>query len=295
MRPTWFNRREALSSIRTSRFPAALLCVAVAVLASTSAASPATGRANRASFTVAITPVLPPAITGVLYPPKPFSAVGFCRPVLKFGRSCGDYTFKLSAKGGSLPAGMSIDRQSGAVVGLPRGRADTYQPPGSKTPGLYQFAVCVVSKKGTICKPSQLVVFSAFGGTWKGSFQGDSGAFTCNTPLSGDITLSLTQKATIVKGVPVSTVGGTAELTNLPPISAVENWDGTQTGPCTTSTQKFGFGPGKIANPTVGGPDSVNGVWNLQLAPDGSLTGSLTIQDAAKNGFFSELAFTATH
>jgi hypothetical protein len=283
-----------LSSTSTTRVPAALACLAVAALTGASAASPASGRAAKQSFTVAIAPMLPPAIQGVLYPPKPFAAVGFCRPVLKFGKACTGYTFKVSAKGGGLPDGMSVDPQSGAVVGLPRAHTDTYLQAGSKAPGLYKFSVCAVSKSGTRCKPSEVAVFPAIGGTWKGTFEGDPGAFVCNTPLAGNITLSLTQKLAVSKDGPVSTVGGTVSLDSLPPLSKEAGWDGTQNGPCTMTVQTFGFGPGKVASPNAGGQNSANGVWNMGIAPNGSLGGSLTLQDGGKGGFFSQINFTAT-
>ena len=279
----------------TSRLLAALACIGVAALAGAAAGKPASDNHARASFTAAIAPVLPPAINGEVYPPKPYGAVGFCRPVLKFGKTCTGYTFKLGGKG-SLPAGMSVDPASGAVIGLPRGNDDTHLQIGSKTAGLYQFAVCAVRQtpKKVLCKPSEIAVFTPIGGTWKGTFSGDSGAFMCNTPLAGNITLNLTQKLTISKGVPLSTVGGTITLDSLPPLSTVANWDGTQNGPCTMSVQTFGFGPGKVANPNAGGENSANGVWNLGIAPNGSLGGSLTLQDGGKNGFYSPISFTAT-
>jgi hypothetical protein len=283
-----------LSAPCKTRLPAAFACLCLAALSGASAASPAAGRTSKSSFTVAIAPMLPPAVTGVLYPPHPFGPVGFCRPVVKFGKTCTGYTFKLSAKGGSLPDGMGIDAQSGAVVGLPRAHTDTYLQAGSKTPGLYKFSVCAVSKTGTRCEPTEIAVFTLLGGTWKGTFQGDPGAFVCNTPLAGNITLSLTQKLTIAKGVPISTVGGTVTLDSLPPLSTAAGWDGTQSGPCTMTVQKFGFGPGKIASPNAGGQNSANGVWNMGIAPDGSLGGSLTLQDGGKGGFFSQINFTAT-
>ena len=46
----------------------------------------------------------------------------------------------------------------------------------------------------------------------------------------------LTQKVTYTKGVPKSTIGGTATFTNLPPISP----DGVQTGDCKMTEQSFG-------------------------------------------------------
>ncbi|MBV8599469.1 MAG: putative Ig domain-containing protein [Actinobacteria bacterium] len=265
-----------------------IAAAAVAALALATSASPS------ASFTVGFVPMLPPAIAGTLYPPKPYATVGFCRPVLKFGKTCTGYTFRVSAKGGVLPAGMSVDAASGALVGLPGSHDDTYQPARAKSPGQYTFDVCAKSARGTVCKPSQLTVFTPIGGTWTGTFSGDSGAFTCNTPLGGKITLVLTQKVTLAKGVPVSTVGGTATFDSLPPLSNVPNWDGTQNGPCDPSVQTFGFGHGNVANPNANGEDSANGVWNVTLGKDGSLSGSVTLQDGGKNGFFSELSFTAT-
>ena len=95
---------------------------------------------------------------------------------------------------------------------------------------------------------------------------------------------------TIVKGAAKSTVGGSVTMTNLPPIST----DGQQNGPCTTDTQTFGLGPGNVVNPGAGGVNSANGVWNLTVAGDGTLSGSLTVQDKGKSGFFSEFTFTAT-
>jgi hypothetical protein len=263
----------------------------VVLLASASAASPAPSRSARSAFTVAFAPVLPPAIMGTLYPPKPFPTVGFCRPVLKFGRQCGDYTFKLNPHSGILPPGMSVDAQSGQVIGLPRGHADTYQAAGSKTPGLYQFSVCAVLKTKSVCKHTELAVFSNFAGLWKGSYQGDPGAFVCNQPLSGDAQMFLKQTVAVVKGTATSTVSGTVTLTNLPPISP----DGTQNGPCTFSDQTFTLLAGNVTNPEAGGSNSTKGVWNVQMGTSGALAASLTIQDSGANGFFSQLSFTANH
>src|SRR5207253_6607401 len=125
----------------------------------------------------------------------------------------------------------------------------------SPTPGLYKFQVCAKANGRTVCKATQLAVFSGFNGNWAGDYSGDPGAFACNTPLSGQIKLKLAQKVAIVKGVPQSTFTGTATLSNLPPI--MTNTDDHR---CDFSIQTFKL-TGKVNNPSAGADDSGNGLF----------------------------------
>jgi hypothetical protein len=265
---------------------AALICAGVAVLLTASTASPAGNHSARAQFTFSIAPMLPPAIVGVPYPPKPYPAVSACRPAPKAG-ACGPYTFKLSQKAGSLPGGLELDPKTGVVGGVARWNSDVHQPTNSPTPGLYKFQVCARANGRTVCKPTQLAVFSGFNGNWAGDYSGDPGAFACNTPLSGSIKFRLTQKVAIVKGTPQSTFTGTATLTNLPPIMT-----STDDHRCDFSTQAFTL-TGKITNPAASGEDSGNGAFNASVTPTAQMTGNLSVEDGAKAGLFSALSFTA--
>ncbi len=268
-------------------------CATSALLLTASAALPASGHAGKhakAAFTFAVPAMVTPAIVGATYPPKPYPAVSFCKPAPKAGGTCGSYTFKIAKSPGKLPGGIAVGATDGRLTGQPAWLSDLAQPTGSTAPGLFPFVVCAKAKgKGkTICKKSKMAVFTGLGGTWVGNFTGDSGAFTCNTPLSGTIKLVLTQKVTFTKGVPKSTIGGTATFTNLPPLSP----DGVQTGDCKMTEQSFGVS-GTVTNPGVSGPDAANGLWTGNVDSNGQLTGTLTVQDTGNHGFYSELAFTA--
>lgn len=255
-----------------------------------SAAHPATAHGGKAAFTFWVPPMVTPAVVGSAYPPKPYGAVVFCKPAPKPGTPCGKYTFKVAKQPGQLPAGLAVGASDGKLTGTPAWLSDLAQPTGSTTPGLFPFVVCAKAGGGgrTVCKKSKLAVFTGLGGTWVGSFSGDSGAFTCNTPLSGTVKLVLTQKVTYTKGVAKSTVGGTATFTDLPPISA----DGVQSGDCKMTAQSFGI-TGRVANPGASGPNSANGLWTGNVDANGNLNGTITIQDTGNNGFYSELSFTA--
>jgi len=231
--------------------------------------------------------MLPPAIVGMPYPPKPYPAVTACKPAPKAG-ACGGYTFKLSKKGGSLPGGLDIDPKTGVISGVARWNSDIAKPKNTNLPGVYKFQVCARANARTTCKPTQLAVFSGFNGKWAGEYSGDPGAFACETPLSGDIQLKLTQKVTIVKGVPKSTLTGTATMTNLPPILTVQG-----EVHCEMSPQTFKLTAGTVTNPAAGGDDSGNGLFNMQVTPAAQLTGNISVQDAAKAGLFSSFSFTA--
>lgn len=264
--------------------PAALAASALLVTSSASAQS------GEAAFTFAVPAMVTPAIVGSTYPPKPYPAVSFCKPVPKSGTACGKYTFKVAKRPGELPAGLAVGATDGKLTGTPAWLSDLAQPTGSTAPGLFPFVVCAKAPRGkTVCKKSKLAVFTGLGGTWTGDFSGDSGAFTCNTPLSGQVKLVLTQKVTYTKGVPKSTIGGTVTFTSLPPISP----DGVQTGDCKMTEQSFGVS-GTVTNPGVSGPNSANGLWTGNIDAQGTLSGTLTVQDTGNKGFYSELAFTAT-
>jgi hypothetical protein len=267
-------------------------CAAAALLLTSTAARPSSGHAAKPAFTFSVPAMVTPAVVGSSYPPKPYAAVSFCKPVPKAGATCGGYTFKIAKSPGKLPGGISVGATDGKLSGTPAWMSDLAQPTGSTSPGMFPFVVCAKAPaKGskTTCKKSTMAVFTGLGGTWTGNFSGDSGAFTCNTPLSGTIKLVLTQKVTFTKGVPKSTVGGTITFTNLPPISP----DGVQTGDCTMKPQTFGV-TGTVANPGVSGPDEANGLWTGNIDAQDNLTGTLTIQDTGGHGFYSELSFQAT-
>jgi hypothetical protein len=263
-------------------------CAGLALLLSASAASPARSHAGQAAFIFSVAPMLPPAIVGMPYPPKPYPKVSACKPAPKESGACGPYTFKLSKKAGNLPGGLDIDPKTGIVSGVARWNSDILQPKNSPKPGLYKFQICARANAKTVCKPTQLAVFSGFNGSWAGDFQGDPGAFACNTPLSGSIKLKLTQKVTIVKGVPTSTLTGTATLSDLPPIMM-----STEDHNCEMAPQTFRLSGGKVGNPSVGGEDSGNGLFNFQVTPTAQLTGNISVEDGAKTGLFSSLSFTA--
>ena len=263
--------------------PAALTASALLVTSS------ASGAHGKTAFIFSVPAMVTPAIVGSTYPPKPYPAVSFCRPVPKAGTTCGTYTFKVAKQPGKLPPGIEVGATDGKLTGTPAWLSDLAQPTGSTAPGLFPFVVCAKEPKAkTVCKKSKVAVFTGLSGTWIGDFTGDSGAFTCNTPLSGQVKLVLSQKVIVTKGVPKSTVGGTVTFTSLPPISP----DGVQTGDCKMTEQSFGVS-GNVTNPGVSGPNSANGLWTGNVDAQGNLNGTLTIQDTGNNGFYSELAFTA--
>jgi hypothetical protein len=255
------------------------------------AARPTASRTVRPTYGFWVAPMLPPAIVGVRYPPKPYTTVSVCRPVAKSGKPCGAWEFTVARKPGALPAGLALDAADGVLGGTAAWQADVVQPYGSPSTGLYHFVVCgrERGKYGAICKPTKLAVFTGLAGTWTGQFQGDPVAFTCATPPSGTITLDLTQKVAYTNDEAHSTVAGAATLSNLPPISS----NGVQTGDCRLSTQSFTV-TGMVVNPSVSGTDSANGLWNANLTSDGKLTGSLTVQDSGNHGYYSRLSFTLT-
>ncbi len=261
---------------------------ALAVLLLAPTAGARTGHSAKQAAAFVVPAMLPPAVVGVPYPAKPTPAVSVCKPVPKAGGSCGAYTFKASKTAG-LPAGLTLDPTSGAISGTPAANSDV-KPVGSLTPGVYKVSICAHSA-GTVCKATTITVFSRYDGVWLGQFSGDPGAFSCNTPLSGKAKFVFTQKVAVVKGVPVSTLKGSATLTNLPPISA----DGTQDGPCTTSSQTFQI-TGSVKSPEGNGIDSALGIWNGRLSSDGDqMDGSLNIQNTGHTGFFSQLVYVAFH
>ncbi len=259
---------------------------ALAVLTISPAAGARTVHSAKPSASFAVPAMLPPAVVGVAYPSKPTPTVSVCKPVPKAGGSCGAYTFTASKTAG-LPGGLTIDPKTGVISGTPKPNTDI-KPTGSTTPGVYKVSICAHAGS-TVCKATTITVFSGYKGVWQGEFSGDPGAFTCNTPLSGKLKLVFTQKVAVVKGAPVSTVAGTATLTNLPPISA----DGVQEGPCTTSTQTFNI-TGSVTSPEGNGVDSALGIWTGRLSSDGDqMNGSLNIQNSGHTGFFSQLVYVA--
>jgi len=264
------------------------------LLLSPGAARPATGlpvRPARPAHAFAVATMLPPAIVGVPYPPRPYRTVSVCKPAPVSGGSCGAYVFLVGKKHGALPTGLTLGAADGILAGTPAWESDLVQPAGSASTGLYRFLVCarVHGRAGTVCKPTKLAVFTGLAGTWTGAFQGDPGAFTCPTPPSGTITLVLTQKVSYANDEPKSTVAGTATLSELPPISA----NGEHSGDCTQTARSFGVA-GTVVNPSASGPDSAHGLWNANLTSDGKLSGSLTIQDSGNHGYYSRLSFTLT-
>ena len=286
---------------------ATFTCGAVALFLTAFTASAATGRSASPAFSFNVAPMLPPAVVGQPYPPKPYPSVSFCNPAPKArrhvrrprGRIPGQPARRREGDGlrlhgervaGSLPPGLLLNARSGLISGAAKPKDDVAQPPGSKSPGLFQFAVCAGTQGKRVCKPTKIAVFSGYDGTWTGSYQGDPGAFTCNIPLAGDVTLALTQKVTVVKNVPKSTLTGTATFSKLPPISA----DGVQNGSCAESSQMFGV-TGTVANPVANGQDTAKGIWNATVDSTGQMTGTLTIQDTGGNGFYSQISFTVFH
>jgi len=280
-----------VGTTRTFALARGVCLLAPAVLAASAllVTSSADGARGKAAFTFSVPAMVTPAIVGSTYPPKPNPAVSFCRPVPKAGTSCGKYTFKVAKQPGSLPPGLAVGAKDGKLTGTPAWLSDLAQPTGSTGRGLFPFVVCAKEQKGkTVCKKSKVAVFTGLGGTWVGDFNGDSGAFTCNNPLSGQIKLVLTQKVTYTKGVPKSTVAGTVTFTSLPPLSP----DGVQTGDCNMTEQSFGVS-GTVSNPGTSGPNSANGLWSANVDAQGNLSGTLTVQDTGNHGYYSELAFTA--
>jgi hypothetical protein len=255
-------------------------------------ARPATVRPeHRPAHSFALASMLPPAVVGVAYPPKPYAKVSVCRPMPPSGDNCGAYAFFVAKKHGALPTGLTLGMADGTVEGTPAWESDLVQPAGSSATGLYSFLVCarMRGRPGTVCKPTRLAVFTGLAGTWTGEFHGDAGAFTCATPPSGPITLVLTQTVSYPNEEPRSSVAGTATLGALPPISP----NGEHTGDCTQMTRSLTVA-GTVVNPSASGPDSAHGLWNANLTSDGKLSGSLTIQDSGNHGYYSRLSFTLT-
>ncbi len=264
--------------------------VAMCLLAA-SVASSATTQRTAAASTVLIPAVVPPAIVGQVYPVPPAKPFAFCKPTPKV--ACTGHTFRVKS---NLPPGMQVVSSSGVLNGVPRKGADLAQTKGTAGPGLFNVQIC----SGTICKPTEIAVFSNFGGTWNGTYTGDPGAFACNTPLSGQIKLVLKQTVSVVKGKPTSTITGNFSLTDLPPLA-----NDTNTGDCTLTTQTFTL-TANVENPDAAGSDSGKGIFNATSLANGKMSGTVSLQSQSSTpcasvppgtpcaGLFSELAFTAS-
>jgi hypothetical protein len=256
-----------------------------------SVASSATAQRTAAASTVLVPKMVPPAVVGQVYPVPPGKPFAFCKPTPK--AACIGHTFSVKS---NLPPGMQVVATSGLLNGVPRKGADMIQKKGTAGPGLFNFQIC--SKK--VCKPTQIAVFSNFGGTWKGTYQGDPGAFACNTPLSGNITLVLKQGVSIVKGQPVSSITGNVSMTDMPPLST-----DTNNGDCTLTTQTFTV-TANVENPNAAGTDSGKGSFNAMSLTNGRMSGTLSLQSQSTTpcatappgtpcaGLFSELSFAAS-
>jgi hypothetical protein len=278
-------------TVRGIRHLVALAFGVTACLLAASVATSATTQRTAAASTVLVPKVVPPAIVGQVYPVPPGKAFAFCKPTPKV--ACTGHTF--SAKSG-LPPGMQVVAASGVLNGVPRKGADLIQTKGAASPGLFNAQIC--SKK--VCKPTEIAVFSNFGGTWKGTYQGDPGAFACSNPLSGNITFVLKQGVSIVKGKPTSTITGNFSMTNLPPLS-----NDTNNGDCTLTTQTFTL-TANVENPNAAGSDSGKGIFNAASLANGGMSGTLSLQSQSTTpcatappgtpcaGLFSELTFTAS-
>jgi hypothetical protein len=277
--------------VRGIRHLVALTFGATACLVVVSVASSATSQRTAAASTVLVPKLVPPAIVGQVYPVPPGKPFAFCKPTPK--AVCTGHTFSVKS---NLPPGMQVVAASGVLNGVPRKGADLIQKKGAANPGLFNFQIC--SKN--VCKPTEIAVFSNFGGAWKGTYQGDPGAFACDTPLSGNITLVLKQGVSIVKGEPTSTITGTAALTNLPPLS-----NDTNSGDCTLTTQTFTL-TANVENPNAAGTDSGKGIFNAMSLTNGTMSGTVSLQSQSTTpcatappgtpcaGLFSELTFTAS-
>ena len=261
-------------------------CLLVAAVASS-----ATTQRTAAASTVLVPKMVPPAVVGQVYPVPPAKPFAFCKPTPK--AACTGHTFSVKS---NLPPGMQVVAASGLLNGVPRKGADMIQKKGTAGPGIFNFQIC--SKK--VCKPTQIAVFSSFAGTWKGTYQGDPGAFACNSPLSGNITLVFKQGVSIVKGKPISTITGNASMTDMPPLS-----NDTNNGDCTLTTQTFTV-TANVENPNAAGTDSGQGAFNAMSLTNGRLSGTLSLQSQSTTpcatappgtpcaGLFSELSFTAS-
>ena len=264
-----------------------------AVLVAASAASPATTHRAAAKSTVLVPALVMPAIVGQVYPVPPNKAFSFCKPVPKGNAVCTGHTFSVRS---SLPPGMQVVATTGILNGVPRKGADLIKEKTATGPGLFKLQIC--SKK--ICKPTEIAVFSNFGGTWDGTYSGDPGAFACTNPPQGQIKLILKQKVAIVKGMPISTTTGTATLTDLAPLST-----DTNAGDCTQTTQTFAV-TANIENPNAGGTDSGKGTFSAMSLANGTMSGSLSLQSLSTTpcataapgtpcaGLFSQISFTAS-
>jgi len=277
--------------VRGIRHLVALTFGVTACLLAASVASSATSHRTAAASTVLIPAVTPPAIVGQVYPVPPGKPFAFCVPVPK--AACTGHTFR--AKSG-LPPGMQVVAATGVLNGVPRKGADQLTQKGATGPGLYTAQICA----GKVCKPTLIGVFSNFNGAWKGTYTGDPGAFACDTPLSGNITLTLKQGVSIVKGQPTSTLTGNFSLATLPPLSTDSN-----SGDCTTTTQTFTV-TANVENPNAAGSNSDKGSFNAMSLANGTLSGTLSLQSKSTTpcatvpagtacaGLFSQISFTAS-
>jgi hypothetical protein len=279
--------------VRGIRYLAALMFGVAALLAAASVASPATSQRTAALSTVVVPRVVMPAIVRQVYPVPPNHAFSFCKPTPKAAGVCTGHTFRVES---NLPPGMQVVAQSGILNGVPRAGADMIQEKNATGPGLFNVQIC----SGKLCKPTEIAVFSNFGGTWDGTYTGDPGAFACNTPLSGQVKLIFKQTVSIVKGVPTSTVTGSAALTNLPPLS-----NDTNSGDCTPTTQTFTL-TANVENPNAAGTDSGKGAFSGMSLASGRMSGTLSLQSQSTTpcatappgtacaGLFSQISFTAS-
>jgi hypothetical protein len=277
--------------VRGIRHLVALTFGVTACLVVASVASSATTHRTAAASSVLVPAVVPPAVVGLVYPVPPGKPFAFCVPVPK--AACTGHTFKVKS---ALPPGMQVIPTSGVLNGVPRKGDDLIQKKGTASPGLFPVQIC----SGTLCKPTQIAVFSNFSGTWKGTYTGDPGAFACANPLSGDITLVLKQGVSVVKGKPISTITGNFAMTDLPPLS-----NDTNSGDCTLTTQTFTL-TANVENPNAAGSDSGKGIFNAMSDTNGKMSGTLSLQSQSTTpcstappgtpcaGLFSQVTFTAS-
>jgi hypothetical protein len=277
--------------VRGIRHLVALTVGATACLLAASVASSATTHRTATASTVVVPKMVPPAVVGQVYPVPPGKPFAFCKPTPK--AACTGHTFSVKS---NLPPGMQVVSTSGVLNGVPRKGADMVQKKGAAGPGLFNFEIC----SNKVCKPTEIAVFSNFGGTWKGAYQGDPGAFACNSPLSGNITLVFKQGVSIVKGKPISTLTGSFSLTNLPPLS-----NDTNNGDCTLTTQTFTV-TANVENPNAAGSNSGKGAFNGMSLANGAMSGTLSLQSQSTTpcstappgtpcaGLFSQVTFTAS-
>jgi len=278
-------------TVRGTKHLVALTFGVTACLVVASVASSATSHRTAAASTVLVPALVPPAIVGQVYPVAPGKPFAFCKPTPK--AACTGHTFRVKS---NLPPGMQVVSASGVLNGVPRKGADMVQKKGTAGPGLFNIQIC----SGTLCKPTEIAVFSNFGGTWKGTYQGDPGAFACNSPLSGNITLVLKQGVSIVKGKPISTITGNFSMTTLPPLA-----NDTNSGDCTLTTQTFTV-TANVENPNAAGSDSGKGIFNAMSLTNGNMSGTLSLQSQSTTpcatappgtpcaGLYSQITFTAS-